>query len=223
MLINKRLILAHFWLAFAVFGARAGARRLADVRAQPAERLALQSGILLSLGHRARLGRWATCFRPWSRWALATPSPKSALEKPLIGRRWAWAGFWLVAVGAVVAMVPVSLGLGVGALHLLSADGRQSLLLHRRRHGRGRLMDLGRADVDQSGGLEARQSRQAGAAGDVRQCRGLLSLGLDRGRRRARNHFPDPAGGARPARRPSTPGWRACSSPGRCMRSSISG
>ena len=60
-------------------------------------------------------------------------------------------------------------------------------------------MDLGRADVDQSGDLEARKSRQAGAAGDVRQCRGLLSLGLDRGRRRARNHFPDPAGGARPA------------------------
>lgn len=34
-----------------------------------------------------------------------------ALKKPLIGRTWAWAGFWLVAVGAVTAMVPVSLGL----------------------------------------------------------------------------------------------------------------
>src|ERR1700722_10494162 len=36
---------------------------------------------------------------------------EAALEKPLIGRRWAWAGFVLVAVGAVVAMVPVSMGL----------------------------------------------------------------------------------------------------------------
>ena len=35
---------------------------------------------------------------------------EAALEKPLVGRRWAWAGFFLVAVGAVVAMIPVSLG-----------------------------------------------------------------------------------------------------------------
>ena len=65
--------------------------------------------------------------------------------------------FALVAVGAVVAMIPVSLGLRLGALHFLSADDRQSLLLHRRRDGRGRLMDLGRADVDQYGDLEARE------------------------------------------------------------------
>src|SRR5271170_7333833 len=36
---------------------------------------------------------------------------EAALEKPLVGTRWAWAGFLLVAVGAVVAMIPVSLGL----------------------------------------------------------------------------------------------------------------
>src|SRR5689334_13920053 len=36
---------------------------------------------------------------------------ESALEKPLVGRRWAWTGFFLVAVGAVVAMIPVSPGL----------------------------------------------------------------------------------------------------------------
>src|SRR6202046_544237 len=34
-----------------------------------------------------------------------------ALKKPLIGRRWAWSALALVAVGAVTAMVPVSLGL----------------------------------------------------------------------------------------------------------------
>ena len=42
------------------------------------------------------------------------------------------------------------------------------VLLPRRRAGRGRLVDLGRADVDQPARLEARQSRRAGAAGDVR-------------------------------------------------------
>ncbi len=36
---------------------------------------------------------------------------EAALEKPLIGSRWAWTGFVLVAVGAVTAMVPVSMGL----------------------------------------------------------------------------------------------------------------
>src|SRR6201995_4676908 len=36
---------------------------------------------------------------------------ESELEKPLVGRRWAWAGFALLGVGAVVAMVPVSRGL----------------------------------------------------------------------------------------------------------------
>src|SRR5437763_14957916 len=35
---------------------------------------------------------------------------ESALRQPLVGYRWAWAGFWLVAVGAVTAMVPVALG-----------------------------------------------------------------------------------------------------------------
>src|SRR6202790_348097 len=36
---------------------------------------------------------------------------EASLERPLIGVRWAWAGFLLLAVGAVVAMVPVSLGM----------------------------------------------------------------------------------------------------------------
>ena len=58
---------------------------------------------------------------------------------------------------------------------------------------------------------------------DVRQCRRLLSLGMDRGRRGARTSVSDPAGRARPEVRRSMPDWRACSSPGRCMRSSISG
>ena len=222
MLINKRLILAHFWLAFIVFGAALGARRLADVRAQPAECLAFQSGILLSLGHRARLGDGLCVSDPdrdgvWLRHHRIRAG--KAAGRPALGVGGLFPGRRRRGGGDG----PGFAGTGLGALHLLSADGRQSLLLHRRRDGRGRLMDLGRADVDQHDDLEAREPGQAGAAGDVRQCRGLLSLGLDRGRRRARDHLPDPAGGAGPDHPPSTPGWRACSFPGRCMRSSISG
>src|SRR5215471_9739415 len=34
-----------------------------------------------------------------------------SLQRPLLGRRWAWLGFILVAVGTVTAIVPVALGL----------------------------------------------------------------------------------------------------------------
>ena len=148
---------------------------------------------------------------------------ESALKQPLVGVRWAWAGFWLIVAGAVMAMVPVAARPRLGALHLLPAADRQPLLLHRRRTSRGRVLDLGRADVDQPARLEARQPGRAGAAGDVRQRGGLLSVGLDRGRRRARAAAPDHPGGARAARRRSMPDSRACSSPGRCTPSSISG
>jgi cytochrome c oxidase subunit 1 len=36
---------------------------------------------------------------------------ESSLKQQLIGRRWAWAGFWLIVVGSITAMIPVSLGL----------------------------------------------------------------------------------------------------------------
>jgi hypothetical protein len=35
---------------------------------------------------------------------------ESALKQRLVGVRWAWAGFWLIVLGAVMAMVPVALG-----------------------------------------------------------------------------------------------------------------
>ena len=198
MLNSKRLVLAHFWLAFAVFG------------------LALLLGEW-QMFVRSPLNPWN--FNPELYYRSVTAHGSAmgyvfptliamgfgyaitefALKKPLIGRRWAWAGFPAGRRRRRRGDDPGLARARLGALHLLSADGRQSLLLHRRRHGRGRLVDLGRADVDQHGGLEARQPGQAGAAGDVRQRRRRLSLGLDRGRRRARNHFPDPAGGARPA------------------------
>ena len=47
-----------------------------------------------------------------------------ALKRPLIGLRWAWAGFWLVVAGTVMAAGDDGGGQGVGALHLLSADDR---------------------------------------------------------------------------------------------------
>jgi len=36
---------------------------------------------------------------------------ESSLKQNLVGVRWAWAGFWLIAVGSVIAMIPVALGM----------------------------------------------------------------------------------------------------------------
>ena len=150
MLISRRLILAHFWLAFAVFGVALllGAWQM-FVRS-PLQRLDQQSGILLPLGHRARHGDGLCVPDPGRDGLRLCDHAKSALEQPLVGRRWAWAGFCAGRRRRRDGDGPGRAGPRLGALHLLSADDRQPLLLHRRRAGRGRLLDLGRADVDQS-------------------------------------------------------------------------
>ena len=107
---RKRLVLAHFWFAFAGFGAA-----------------------LL-------LGAWQMLVRsplhPWIRdpeWyyrsvtahgttmAYVFPTlvamgfgyfvTEHALQRPMVGLRWAWVGLALVAVGTVMAIVPVAMGL----------------------------------------------------------------------------------------------------------------
>lgn len=109
MLTSRRLIIAHFWLAFGLFG------------------LALLLGAWQML-MRSPLSGWienpewyyrsltahgtvmAYVFPTLIAMGFGYAISESALEQPLIGRRWAWAGFWLVAVGSVTAVVPVALG-----------------------------------------------------------------------------------------------------------------
>ena len=110
MLTNKRLVLAHFWLAFGVFG------------------LAILLGAW-QMFVRSPLNIWHFNPELYYRSVTAHGSAmgyvfptliamgfgyfitETALERPMIGRRWAWASFFLVAIGAVVAMIPVSMGL----------------------------------------------------------------------------------------------------------------
>src|SRR5258708_23499056 len=35
---------------------------------------------------------------------------ESALEQRLIGARWAWAGFWLIVAGSIMAVIPIAMG-----------------------------------------------------------------------------------------------------------------
>jgi cytochrome c oxidase subunit 1 len=154
VLINKRLILAHFWLAFVVFGAALvlGAWQMFVRSPLNASHFNPEWFYRSVTAHGSAMGYVFPTLVAMGFGYAITEAP---LEQPLVGRRWAWAGFLLVAVGAVVAMIPVSLGLASVLYTFYPPDDRQSLLLHRRGHGRGRLMDMGRADVDQSRDLEA--------------------------------------------------------------------
>jgi cytochrome c oxidase subunit 1 len=90
----KRLVLAHFWLAFIAFL------------------------LALWVGNPELYYRSVTAHGTVMAYVLPTlvamgfgyAIVELALRQPLIGLKWAWAAFFVLAVGAVVAMVPVSMG-----------------------------------------------------------------------------------------------------------------
>jgi cytochrome c oxidase subunit 1 len=106
---SRRLILAHFWLAFAGFGL-----------ALPlgAWQMVVRSPLHGWIGDPELYYRSVTAHGTTMAYVLPTLVAmafgyfvaETALKRPLIGRRWAWLGFWLVAVGTVTAIVPVALG-----------------------------------------------------------------------------------------------------------------
>ena len=110
MVINRRLILAHFWLAFATFGA---ALLLGEWQ------MFVRSPLHAWLGDAEHYYRSVTEHGVAMAYVLPTLVAmgfgyfvsETALQQPLIGRRWAWTGFALVAAGAVLATIPISLGL----------------------------------------------------------------------------------------------------------------
>jgi cytochrome c oxidase subunit 1 len=110
VLTSKRLILAHFWLAFSVFGLALllGAWQM-FIRSPLHAWISNPEWYYRSLtAHGTVMGYvFPTLVAMGFGYAIS----ESSLNQPLIGRRWAWAGFGLILVGAVTAMVPVSLGL----------------------------------------------------------------------------------------------------------------
>ncbi len=110
MLFNRKLILAHFWLAFTAFGAALllGAWQM-YVRSPLANWVSNPEWYYRSLtAHGTVMGYvFPTLVAMGFGYAIS----ESSLKQKLVGARWAWIGFWLIAVGAVVAMVPVALGL----------------------------------------------------------------------------------------------------------------
>ena len=105
----SRLVLAHFWVAIVAFAAAMVLGAWQMVARGP-----LSSGAgdpeLYYRSVTAHGTVMAYVFPLLVAMGFGYAISELALEQPLIGRRWAWAGFWLAIVGAVMASVPIALG-----------------------------------------------------------------------------------------------------------------
>jgi cytochrome c oxidase subunit I len=110
VLTNKRLILAHFWLAFGSFGLALllGAWQM-FVRSPLSAWISDPEWYYRSVTAHGTV--MAYVFPTLIAMGFGYAITETTLARPLVGLRWAWAGFGLVLVGAVMAIVPVSLGL----------------------------------------------------------------------------------------------------------------
>jgi cytochrome c oxidase subunit I len=110
VLSSRRLILAHFWFAFAGFGI---ALLLGEWQ------MFIRSPLHAWIGDPELYYRSVTAHGSTMGYVFPTLIAmgygyfvtETALGRPLLGRRWAWAGLALVAVGTVMAIVTVALGL----------------------------------------------------------------------------------------------------------------
>jgi cytochrome c oxidase subunit 1 len=110
VLSSRRLILAHFWLAFAVFALALllGAWQMYIRSPLPAWISDPEWYYRSVTAHGSAM---AYVFPTLVAMGLGYFITEASLKRTMIGRRWAWIGFALVAVGTVTAMTPVALGL----------------------------------------------------------------------------------------------------------------
>jgi len=107
---SKPLVLAHFWVAFAAFF-------LALVLGE--WQMIVRSPLHDWIGNPELYYRSVTAHGSAMAYVFPTlvamgfgyAITEFSLKRALIGRRWAWAGFGLVVLGTVTAMIPVSMGL----------------------------------------------------------------------------------------------------------------
>jgi len=105
----RKLVLAHFWVAFVAF---LGALVLG------AWQMYIRSPLSTWINNPEHYYRSVTAHGTVMAYVLPTlvamgfgyAISELALKKPLIGMRWAWAGFWLVVAGTALAAVTMALG-----------------------------------------------------------------------------------------------------------------
>lgn len=109
MFLARRLVLAHFWVAFIAF---AVALVLGEWQ------MVVRSPVSPWVQNPELYYRSVTAHGTVMGYVLPTlvamgfghALTELSLKRPLIGLRWAWAGFWLVVLGTVMAATPVALG-----------------------------------------------------------------------------------------------------------------
>lgn len=109
MLNNRRLVLAHFWVAFVAF-------LVALVLGE--WQMYVRSPLHAWIGNPELYYRSVTAHGSAMAYVFPTlvamgfgyAITELSLKQNLIGRRWAWAGWGLVVAGTIIAMIPVSLG-----------------------------------------------------------------------------------------------------------------
>jgi len=106
---SRRLVLAHFWLAFAAFGLALllGAWQM-FIRSPLHNWISNPEWYYRSLTAHGTV--MAYVFPTLVAMGFGYAISEISLKQRLIGLRWAWAGYWLVVIGSVTAMVPVALG-----------------------------------------------------------------------------------------------------------------
>ncbi|HET9577677.1 MAG TPA: b(o/a)3-type cytochrome-c oxidase subunit 1, partial [Usitatibacter sp.] len=110
MFVARRLVLAHFWVAFAAFLA---AIVLGEWQ------MWVRSPLHPWLDNPEHYYRSVTAHGTVMAYVLPTlvamgfgyALSELALRRPLVGLRWAWGGFWLAVAGTVMAAAPVAAGL----------------------------------------------------------------------------------------------------------------
>ncbi len=109
MLNSKRLVLAHFWLAFIVFAVALplGAWQML-VRSPLHSWLRDPELYYRSVTEHGTVMGYV--FPTLIAMGFGYSVAELALKRALVGVRWAWAGFALIALGAVAASVPVAMG-----------------------------------------------------------------------------------------------------------------
>ena len=109
MFLARRLVLAHFWVAFAAFGV---AILLGEWQ------MYVRSPLAPWIDNPEHYYRSVTAHGTVMAYVLPTlvamgfgyAITELALKRPLVGMRWAWGGFWLVIAGTVMASIPMALG-----------------------------------------------------------------------------------------------------------------
>jgi cytochrome c oxidase subunit I len=109
VLTHKRLILAHFWLAFGLFG-------LAILLGE--WQMYIRSPLHAWLHNPDLYYRSVTAHGTVMGYVFPTliamgfgyAITELALKQALIGAKWAWTGFWMIVVGSITAVIPVALG-----------------------------------------------------------------------------------------------------------------